>query len=245
MDASQTINFSKRRPSEDSRQYAYRTIREAILLFVLEPGVRLSEPELASWLSVSRTPVHDALERLEREKLTVSGSAPGFYVRRISADQIRDAIWLMDLFTTEVIHAFFTERVATQKIEILQFMLKETERAVRTRNARSELRITSNFFTQMYTFGGSFDYLWNALQKENYDLIRLLYLTFQEEEPSVKLLQSMSDMTGALIRRDDDAACQAERAAFSVLTEEIAVLQKKYPDYFDGGTDFGKKAQQA
>ncbi|MDD6222684.1 MAG: GntR family transcriptional regulator [Lachnospiraceae bacterium] len=245
MDVTQTISFSKRRPSEDSRQYAYRTIREAILLFVLEPGVRLSEPELASWLSLSRTPVHDALERLEREKLTVSGSAPGFYVKKISALQIRNALWLMELFTTEVIHAFFTERVATQKIEILQFMLKETERAVRSGNARSELRITSNFFTQMYTFGGSFDYLWSALQKENFDLIRLLYLIYQEKEPSEKLLHDMNDMIDALIRRDDEAACQAEHASFTRLANEAAVLQKKYPDFFDGGEDREIKAQQA
>ena len=244
MDVVQTI--SNRRPSEDSRQYAYRTIREAILLFVLEPGLRLSEPELAAKLSVSRTPVHDALERLERENLTVSGDTPGFTVTRLQTAKIRSHLWLAELFTTEVIHAFFTERVAPQKIEILQFMIKEMEHASNIGNIHGELRIINNFFTQMYTFGGSFDYIWSVLQKSIYDIARLLYLTLQETGPKKNFLTAMNAMVEALIRRNDDAACAAEHRCFQLLREEIPVLQEKYPGYFDEkGEDWEPPARRA
>lgn len=48
---------------------AYRTLRERILTGTLAPGDHLGEAELATSLDVSRTPVRDALRRLQVEGL--------------------------------------------------------------------------------------------------------------------------------------------------------------------------------
>ena len=50
-------------------QQAYERIKEAILTFRLKPGQSLVENELAGQLGISKTPVRDALLRLEREGL--------------------------------------------------------------------------------------------------------------------------------------------------------------------------------
>ncbi|MBA8815751.1 DNA-binding GntR family transcriptional regulator [Microbacterium halimionae] len=47
------------------RDYAYQQIRDAIVSGELAPGVRLRDPELEEWLGVSRTPIREALTRLE------------------------------------------------------------------------------------------------------------------------------------------------------------------------------------
>ncbi len=44
----------------------YRTLGEAILGGTLAPGERLRDQKIAEWLGVSRTPVREALQRLER-----------------------------------------------------------------------------------------------------------------------------------------------------------------------------------
>ena len=44
----------------------YRALGEAILGGTLAPGERLRDQEIAEWLGVSRTPVREALQRLER-----------------------------------------------------------------------------------------------------------------------------------------------------------------------------------
>jgi len=55
------------------RQYAsrselvYEELREAIEQGTLKPGERVMEVDIAAWLKVSRTPVRDALHRLEME----------------------------------------------------------------------------------------------------------------------------------------------------------------------------------
>ncbi|HEV7802274.1 MAG TPA: GntR family transcriptional regulator [Burkholderiales bacterium] len=46
---------------------AYREIRDALLSGEIEPGQRLSEPELALRFNTSRSPVREALLRLEHE----------------------------------------------------------------------------------------------------------------------------------------------------------------------------------
>ncbi|WP_308799024.1 GntR family transcriptional regulator [Agromyces silvae] len=47
------------------RDYAYTELRDAIVSGELAPGERLRDPELEQWLGVSRTPIRDAIARLE------------------------------------------------------------------------------------------------------------------------------------------------------------------------------------
>ncbi len=55
-------------------------IREAIIRGNLKPGERLTEPSLAAELGVSRSPVREALVRLETEHLVWRESKRGFFV---------------------------------------------------------------------------------------------------------------------------------------------------------------------
>ncbi|WP_229068655.1 GntR family transcriptional regulator [Actinoplanes sp. DH11] len=59
------------------RENAYRSIRDAIVDGTLQPGERLNDGELAQWLGVSRTPVREALTRLEETGLVQT--KPGRY----------------------------------------------------------------------------------------------------------------------------------------------------------------------
>ena len=54
------------------RNDVYQSIRDAIIDGTFAPGERLRDPELESWLGVSRTPIREALLRLERAGLIVS-----------------------------------------------------------------------------------------------------------------------------------------------------------------------------
>jgi DNA-binding GntR family transcriptional regulator len=59
------------------REDAYRAVRDAIVDGTLAPGERLNDNDLVEWLGVSRTPVREALARLERAGLVQT--KPGRY----------------------------------------------------------------------------------------------------------------------------------------------------------------------
>jgi DNA-binding GntR family transcriptional regulator len=59
------------------RDDAYRAIRDAIVDGTLAPGERLNDADLVDWLGVSRTPVREALARLEQAGLVQT--KPGRY----------------------------------------------------------------------------------------------------------------------------------------------------------------------
>lgn len=68
---------------------AYRQISDALLTKSIEPGTRLVMDQLAEKLDISRTPVRDALLRLEREGLIEATGRRGYVVREVPiADQI-------------------------------------------------------------------------------------------------------------------------------------------------------------
>jgi DNA-binding GntR family transcriptional regulator len=70
-------------PSQDTTrplsQSAYDRLRAMILSGELRPGERLGERELARRVNMSRTPLREALSRLERDGLAVSKPGQGFF----------------------------------------------------------------------------------------------------------------------------------------------------------------------
>ena len=68
------------------------TLRELVLRGEFAPGERLLELALAARLSVSRTPVRLALDRLSHEGLLEPAPSGGFVVRQFTLDEVWDAI---------------------------------------------------------------------------------------------------------------------------------------------------------
>jgi len=68
------------------------TLRELILKGEFQPGERLSELALVARLSVSRTPIRLALDRLAHEGLLEPSPSGGFLVREFTLEDIWDAI---------------------------------------------------------------------------------------------------------------------------------------------------------
>lgn len=69
---------------------AYQQLRAAIQAGQLPPGTRLREVELAESLGLSRTPVREALSRLESEGLVVNEPNRGMMVTRLDASMVSE-----------------------------------------------------------------------------------------------------------------------------------------------------------
>jgi len=74
--------------AESLAELAYDRLCEALLDGALGPGDRLVMDRLAEELGISRTPVRDALRRLERERVIRSTGGKGYEVRPIDDDEL-------------------------------------------------------------------------------------------------------------------------------------------------------------
>ena len=74
------------------RDVVFKTLRQAILKGELEPGERLMEIQLAERLGVSRTPIREAIRKLELEGLVLMIPRKGAEVARISEKNLRDVL---------------------------------------------------------------------------------------------------------------------------------------------------------
>ena len=74
------------------RDVVFNTLRQAILRGELKPGERLMEIQLANKLGVSRTPIREAIRKLELEGLVLMIPRKGAEVAEITEKSLRDVL---------------------------------------------------------------------------------------------------------------------------------------------------------
>ena len=89
MDSLTKLNLDEYKPLRD---VVFENLREAILEGNLKPGQRLMEVQLAEQLGVSRTPIREAIRKLELEGLVVMLPRKGAYVADVSLKDIIDVL---------------------------------------------------------------------------------------------------------------------------------------------------------
>lgn len=116
------------------RDVVFNTLRQAILKGELKPGERLLEIHLAQKLGVSRTPIREAIRKLELEGLVRMIPRRGAEVARITAKSLKDVLEVrraLDAFSCELA----CERRTDEDIEALRVACEEFEEATRTKDA--------------------------------------------------------------------------------------------------------------
>jgi len=74
------------------RDHVYTSVKRAIITGQREPDERLIEETIAAELGTSRTPVREALQKLEKEGLIFRRSAFGFAVKGVTEEEVDDIL---------------------------------------------------------------------------------------------------------------------------------------------------------
>lgn len=111
---------------DSTRQAPYERLKESIYLGELKPGQHLVESSLAGLYEVSRTPIREALVRLEQDGLVVRDNRGGLTVREHSPAEILDLYEMRILLETEAGRAA-AERHTTHDLLALRKAAKRYE----------------------------------------------------------------------------------------------------------------------
>jgi DNA-binding GntR family transcriptional regulator len=108
------------------RDVIYQNIRKAILRGIYLPGERLMEEQLARELGTSRTPVREALRKLEVEKIVSHHPYRGVVVSEIKKEEIEDLYEIRTLVETIIVkHA--AQNATTEDIARLTDLMDKEE----------------------------------------------------------------------------------------------------------------------
>ena len=104
------------------REAVCESLREAIRKGILRPGDRLMEIQLSEELGVSRTPVREAIRKLELEGYVIMMPRRGTYVADLS---IRDVNEVFEIRTSldALAGELAAERITDEELEALQRLL--------------------------------------------------------------------------------------------------------------------------
>ncbi|MCM1113686.1 MAG: GntR family transcriptional regulator [Muribaculum sp.] len=117
------------------RDVVFNTLRQAILTGELKPGERLMEIHLANMLGVSRTPIREAIRKLELEGLVTMVPRRGAEVAQITEKSMSDVLEVrrtLDALCAELA----CERITEEELARLKEACENFERATATKDVK-------------------------------------------------------------------------------------------------------------
>lgn len=117
------------------RDVVFNTLRQAILIGELKPGERLMEIHLANRLGVSRTPIREAIRKLELEGLVTMIPRRGAEVAQITEKSMNDVLEVrraLDALCVELA----CDRITPEELEQLRGACGNFELAVKTKETK-------------------------------------------------------------------------------------------------------------
>lgn len=194
------------RDSSSRGEFVYAAIRAEIREGKLSPGDRLRETEIAERLDVSRTPVREALKRLESDGLVVFSQPRGLTVAELSASQVADLYAMREVLEAAAAR-FAAEHASVMELESLKQLVAQHP-SIKTpgeacRNNRQIDRAIAEASHNVYLLKAL-----NVLQ----DAVSLLGTTTYAVPGRIKLgLSEIASVVQAIVDRNQDEAEMAAR----------------------------------
>ena len=136
------------------RDVIFETLRKAIISGDIKPGERLMEVSLANQMGVSRTPVREAIRRLEAEGLVTMTPRKGTHVAELSVKDIMDVLevrTVLDKLATDLA----AKRMQPSQLKALENVHKQYIACVEKNNIEGAIKKDIEFHDLIYAASGN------------------------------------------------------------------------------------------
>lgn len=191
------------------RDVVFNTLRQAILTGELKPGERLMEIHLANRLGVSRTPIREAIRKLELEGLVTMIPRRGAEVAQITEKSMNDVLEVrraVDALCVELA----CDRITEQELENLKLACDNFALAVKTKDIKKIARADVELHDIIVQATGNkrLIQLVNTLSEQMYRY-RFEYIKdFSQHE---KLVEEHRIIYRSIVEKDKETASEAAK----------------------------------
>ena len=208
--------------SKSKKSIVYETLKRKIISNSLKPGEPLNEGILSKEMKISKTPVREALQQLERDGFVENVLGRGWFVSRISFQDVKELFETREILECEVI-----KRAALkgdpEKIEEVRKKF-ESLGSNGEKNPKGQFKAGDRIHSYLFeSFGNSrLNEIYRRIQ-EHVERMRIYFFNQAHEERSEVSYQEHLEILNALASRDPERAEQAMRAH---LRNSIEFLKK-------------------
>ena len=182
------------------RDVVFNTLRQAILKGELKPGERLMEIALAEKLGVSRTPIREAMRKLELEGLVVMIPRRGAQVANITEKDLNDVLEVRIALENVAIEKACT-RMSEEDMGRLWLAAKEFEHTMAEGNLVRLAEADVVFHEIIYRASDN-KRLYQVLNNLREQIYRYRVEYLKEEETRNVLVKEHEELTKAIRQRD-------------------------------------------
>lgn len=209
-----TASSTQSDPLSDARtqaEQAYRRIKEAILHGEMQTGQQVLEPALALKLGMSRTPVHEALVRLQDEGYVELQPRRGMRVAPMSARDIREITELLACLEVEAAERTAARRLPPEALAAFDAAIEAMDHALEAGDVDAWNRADYAFHLLLIESCGNRHLIETAkrfLEKAH----RYRFLTSSHRKPPVYSNVNHAAVVEAIRRGDPQSAVEIHRA---------------------------------
>ena len=198
------LHISKRQPL---REEVYETLKKAILRGQIRSGERLIEEQLAAALEISRTPIREAIHKLEQDDLVVRLPRGGFSVRQLTVEDIEEIFGIRSVLESHAA-VLATRHITADKLRLLDKKIDRSRVCLAQGDRAGLIRLNTEFHEVLYKSGKS---------KRLYRMISSLRDYFYRYRVAILGVDGMAEMS----IQDHRDMLEAMRAGDSATVERV------------------------
>jgi len=191
------LEFSHLKPI---RELIYEYIRKMIFNGELKEGERLVEKDLAEKLKVSRTPVREALRKLETEGLVVHLPRKGVVVKGFSKEDVIEIYSIRKSLEALAI-SFTVQNITEKEIEKLKNLNERMKEAAEEEDAEKLFELLREF-NRVLIESCRMPRLISLINTYREYLERFRVVTMSKKERKLLALKEHDEIIDAIIKRD-------------------------------------------
>lgn len=200
------------------REIVYEELKRQILVGEIAPGTRMMEVEMAEDMGVSRTPIREAIRKLEKEGLVTIEPRRGAYASEISVKDMVDVLEVrQDL--EGMAAALAAEKVTEEEKQAFIKVNSEYEEAIRSGNTDEIIRCDELFHQLIVSYSGNKTL--NQLLSQVQELaLRFRYIYYDDFSRYEKMPKEHEEIEEAILSGDSQKA--------RIVAEEHVTKLKKF-----------------
>jgi len=182
----------------------FETVRDRIVYMEYPPGMTLLERDLCEEFKVSRTPLREAIRKLEEMKLVTAIPRFGTYVSPIDINEIRCA-FEVKIKLEGLVGELAARRITADKLDELTSLIRQADQLTENHSHRKLVEIDARFHEIIYKASQN-QILQEILENLHSRCARLWNSSLSEIIPIPQIVGQLREIHGSLKKRDSKKA---------------------------------------